>query len=243
MNDVLTLMKSHRSIREFNAQPLADEHLRAAVEAAQAASTSNNIQAYSLLRVNDATVRGRLVELTGNQVKVAQAAAFFVVLGDTRRHRLILNENNRDYDARLEGFLLTAIDASLFAQNLALAFESLGYGICYIGGLRNNLPEVDAMLELPEGVYPFFGMCVGRPGHDPGVKPRMPFEAVCFDDRYPDDATMQERISAYEDAMRAYYTKRTGQARSWTASMANLFSHPQRANLAAYYQSKGARLD
>ena len=68
---------------------------------------------------------------------------------------------------RLEAFLVAVVDASLFAQNLCIAFESLGYGICYIGGLRNRLDEVDGLLELPHGVYPLYGLCVGRPAEDP----------------------------------------------------------------------------
>ncbi len=243
MNDVLSLMRSHRSIRQFKAEPLLDEDLHAAVQAAQMASTSSNIQAYSMLRVTDPEVRGRLVELTGQQRMVAQAAAFFVVLADSRRHRLIAQAHERPFDTHLEGFLLATIDASLFAQNLALAFEALGYGICYIGGLRNHLPDVDEILALPEGVYPLYGMCVGRPAQNPETRPRLPFAAVCFEGQYPTDEEMREQIAKYDDRMRAYYQERSGAPRTWSEGIANLFARPQRTHLAEYYGRKGARLD
>ena len=34
--------------------------------------------------------------------------------------------------------MVTVIDAALAAQNAAIAAESMGLGICYIGGIRNQ---------------------------------------------------------------------------------------------------------
>jgi len=240
---VLTLMRNHRSIRRYVDEPLDEGDIRRAVEAAQMAATSSNVQAYALLHVTDSAKRRALVPLTGNQEKVAAAGAFFVVLGDARRHRLIAAQRGRPHEARLEGFLLAVVDASLFAQNLVLAFEAMGYGTCYIGGLRNSLPEVDRLLNLPEGVYPLYGLCVGRPAEDPGLKPRLPVEAVCFRDEYPDDDTMRARIAEYDESMRRYYRERTGSERDWSSAIAQLFATPARTPLAAYYATKGARLD
>ena len=98
------------------------------------------------------------------------------------------------HSARLEAFLLAVIDATLFAQNLVLAFESLGYGICYIGGLRNHIAEVDRLLGLPTGVYPLYGLCVGVAAEQPMARPRLPLEAVYFEGRYPDDETMLQLL-------------------------------------------------
>ena len=152
MNDTISLMMRHRSIRRYMPEPVPDHHVRQAVEAGQAASTSSAVQAYSLIQVTDPDHRQRLAELTGPQEKVARSGAFFIVCGDARRHRLFAERAGERYAARLEGFLLAVIDATLFAQNLVLAFESLGYGVCYIGGLRNQLPEVDRLLAVPEGI-------------------------------------------------------------------------------------------
>ena len=173
MNETIELLRRHRSIRHYEDAPVPDEHVRAAVEAGQAASTSSAVQAYGLIRVRDPATRERLVELTGNQEKVAAAPVFFVVCADTRRLRLCAERYDRPHDARLELFLLAVVDASLFAQNLVIAFESLGYGSCYIGGLRNQLAEVDRLLEVPEGVHPLYGLCVGRPAQDPLPRPRL----------------------------------------------------------------------
>lgn len=243
MDNPLELLTAHRSIRRFTDEELPEESVRAAVEAGQRASTSSLMQAYCLLRVRDAAARAALVELTGGQPMVAAAAAFFVVCGDTRRHRLACAQEGRPYDARLEAFLVAVVDASLFAQNVALAFEAQGFGVCYVGGLRNRLPEVDRLLDLPEGVYPLYGLCVGRPAEDPLPKPRLPLDAVLLDGRYPDDDTLRAHLAEHEERLRAYREQRGAAPQPWTATVAERLSVPRRTDLAAYYASKGARLD
>ncbi|MEO0606445.1 MAG: nitroreductase family protein, partial [Myxococcota bacterium] len=187
--------------------------------------------------------REALVPLTGGQTKVASAGAFFVVLADSRRHRIAGEVHGADYDTRLEGFLVATVDASLFAQNLCVAFESMGYGICYIGGLRNQLDAVDALLELPPGVYPLFGLCVGVPAQDPSPRPRLATEAVWMKDRYADDAQVRADLEAYDGRYRVYRKERGASEQGWSDIVARSHAQPKRTYLAEYYRRKGARLD
>jgi nitroreductase len=242
MNPTLEVLGAHRTIRRYTDDPVEEEHVRAAVQAGQRASTSSAVQAYALLRVRDRATRERLAALTGDQEKVARAGAFFVVLGDTRRHRLACAREGVDYDARLEAFLVAVIDASLFAQNVCVAFESLGYGICYVGGLRNDLAAVDRLLALPRGVYPLYGLCVGRPAEDPLPRPRLPLDAVLLEERYPDDDNVLGHLDAHEAAVGAYYAERGLEGRTWAAGVAAALSAPRRPALAATYAEKGADL-
>lgn len=242
MASFLDLAFAHRSIRAFTDEPVAEEDLRRAVLAGQAASTSGAIQAYCAIRIRDDATRSRLVDLTGGQPTVASAGAFFVLCGDTRRHRLALESRNAPHRARLEGFLLAVIDATLFAQNFALALESMGYGVCYIGGLRNNLPEVDRLLAIPAGVYPLYGMCVGRPAQTPNPRPRIDPRAVLFDDAYPSDDAMRDLMAEYDARYERYLMERGATPRSWSDVMARKFAEPRRADLAEYYTRKGADL-
>ncbi|MEN0061992.1 MAG: NADPH-dependent oxidoreductase [Myxococcota bacterium] len=243
MNEVIELLMQHRSIRAFKPEPVPDAHIETAVAAGQAASTSSAVQAYSLLQITDPTVRKRLVELTGGQTKVASSGAFFIVLGDSRRHRIAADAHDTAYDARLEAFLVATVDASLFAQNLCIAFESMGYGICYIGGLRNQLDEVDAMLGLPEGVYALYGLCVGVPDQAPTARPRLAPRAVWMKDRYADDSTVQADLDAYDKEYREYRKARGASDDGWSTIVATSHAKPKRVYLAEYYRKKGARLD
>ncbi|MEM9803621.1 MAG: nitroreductase family protein, partial [Planctomycetota bacterium] len=240
---VLEQMARHRSVRDFAPDPVDDDTIERAVAAAQCAATSSWIQAYHLLQVTDADERARLAELTGGQRQVAEAGAFFVVAGDTRRHRLIAAREGKPYVQSLEVFLLAAIDASLFAQNLTLALESLGKGVCYIGGLRNDLPSVDALLELPEGVYPLFGLCVGTPKSDPGTRPRFAPNAVWSKGRYPSDDEVLRSVEAHDGEASEYYERRGAAGRNWSGGTWRKFARPMRVRLRSYYEAKDANFD
>ncbi|MCO4763949.1 MAG: NADPH-dependent oxidoreductase [Myxococcales bacterium] len=242
MNDTIALLHRHRSVRHYTDAPVLPEHIEAAVLAGQAASTSSAVQAYSVLQVNDPAVREAIVPLTGGQTKVANSGAFFIICGDVRRHRLACEMANKAYEARLEAFLIAATDASFFAQNMVVAFESLGYGICYIGGLRNQLREVDKLLNLPEGTYPLYGLCVGVPAEAPIARPRLPIASVLFQDSFPDDDTLKKQMSAYNEDYAKYMVARGAPARGWTDAIVKGASAPRRAYLADYYATKGADL-
>ena len=243
-NETLQLLMSHRTIRRFKPDPVPEEAVRAAVAAGQMASTSSAVQAYCAIRVRDPETRSRIADLTGPQPKVAESGAFFVICGDTRRHRLAAARDGKAYDQKLEAFLVAAIDASLFAEKMVIAFESMGYGICYIGGLRNQIDEVDALLELPEGIYPFFGLCVGVPDEDPGPRPRLPVEAVLFEERYPSDGEMLDRLASYDAGYIEYLQARGVESPvAWSVQRSGAYTEPKRTHLGPYYRGKGAGLD
>lgn len=242
MNSVLDVMRAHRSVRHFTEDPVPDHELRQAVSAAQCASTSSAIQAYRVLRVTDPGQRARLVELTGDQPMVAACGAFLVIAGDTQRHRLACDDADEAYDARLEAFLLATIDASLFAQNLALALESMGYGICCVGGLRNRLAEVDDLLRIPTGLYPLFGLCIGRPAHRGTTRPRLAPEAVLNVGTWASETSVRAGMAEYDERYRAYRRDRGVPPLGWAELVGRKFTQPQRTDLAAYYASKGADL-
>ncbi len=50
-------------------------------------------------------------------------------------------------------FMVSVIDAALAAQNVSVAAESMGLGICYIGGIRNELDQVTEVLGTPDHVF------------------------------------------------------------------------------------------
>lgn len=243
MNETIRQIHAHRSIRRFKEDVVPDDHVAEAVRAGQMASTSSAVQAYSVIRVRDAGKRAALAELSGPQEKVARCGAFLVVCGDARRHRVICERAGAPYAETFENFLVAIIDASLLAQNMTLAFESMGYGTCYIGGVRNDLPRVRELLALPVGVYPLFGLCVGVPDEDPAPRPRLPAACVLFDDAYPDDARLLDGVDDYDAAYRDYLAARgVPRAKGWTETMAGRGNEKTRADAGSFYASQGATL-
>ncbi len=242
MNPILDCLRAHRTIRAYKHAALPRERILEAVRCAQAAATSSHVQPYCLIQVEDSAERERLAELSGGQQQVAEAGAFFVICADQRRFRAMARARDVDFAPNFESFLVGVVDASIFAQNLVVAFEALGYGTCYIGGLRTRLAEVDELLELPGDVFPLFGLCVGEMADDPGPKPRLAPEAVLFQSRYPTDDELAAQIAEYDARMATYYAERGLAGRNWSGGVSRKFSAEQRVDLFDYYSSRGANL-
>ena len=78
--------------------------------------------------------------------------ATYLFCSDYYRHNLI-NENvesNMEVSFEsAEGLLVGSIDVALVAENMAVAAEDMGYGIVYLGSLRNDVGRVREILDLP----------------------------------------------------------------------------------------------
>ena len=245
MNEVINTLLSHRSIRKFEDKPLTKEQIETIVQSAQAASTSSFIQAYSIIGVSNKEKKQKLAELAGNQSYVENSGHFFVFCADLHRHDVIAEMEGVDLSESLEStekFMVALIDASLAAQNAAVAAESMGLGICYIGGLRNKLEEVCELLQTPDRVIPLFGLTVGYPAQDPGVKPRLPMANVYHEEVYEGDAAkFKEGLELYNEEISQYYFDRTGGKRNdkWTAQMASMLESPKRMYMKGFVEGKG----
>jgi nitroreductase len=207
-NETLDLLLAHRSVRAYLPEPVPPSALETIVAAAQSASTSSNLQAWSVVAVEDEARKSRLADLAGNQQHIRAAPLFLVWLADLARLGNIAAEQGRDAAGLpyLEMFLTGAIDAALAAQNAAVALESLGYGCVYIGGIRNKPGEVAKELDLPPGAFAVFGMAVGRP--DPqkagGVRPRLGQGAALHRERYAWNDAQREAIRTYDEKFRDF---------------------------------------
>ncbi len=94
-------------------------------------------------------------------------------------------------DGFIELMLIASVDAALVAQNVLVAAESLGLGGVYVGGIRNDPDKMSELLNLPDRVYPVFGLCLGWPDQDPDRKPRLPQSLVFL------KTSIRNRMSIY----------------------------------------------
>lgn len=241
MNAVIELLNSHRSIRKFTDQPIPQDTLNTLIQAGQAAATSSFIQACTVIQVNDQDKRNQLVECSGGQTYVGQAPVFLVFCADMQRLKLACDMNDADINSGFtEQFITATVDVGLFAQNVTVAAESLGLGICYIGGIRNQIARVSELLDLPELVYPVFGLCLGYPDQNPEVKPRLPVDVVLKQDSYNDNGN-QETIADYDKSVREYYQTRTGgnKEMTWSEQMSGMLVKEARPHMLAFLKEKG----
>ena len=239
MNDVINLLKSHRSIRKFTDQRIPRELLLELIRAGQSAATSSHVQAYSVIRVTNTANREKIAELAGGQPYIASCSDFLVFCADMKRPTDSAERSGTEVVRGMtEQFLVASVDTALMAQNVVVAAESAGLGICYIGGIRNNPAEVSDLLQLPDHVFPVFGLCLGYPDQDPEVKPRLPVESILMEDVYREDG---DSVNRFDDTMHAYYQQRTGGNKdtNWSQQLGPLFSAKLRAHMRDFLQKRG----
>lgn len=244
MNQVVETILNHRSVRNFRKQALDREQIEGIVKSAQAASTSSFIQAYSIIGVTDQNKKDKLAEIAGNQAYVAANGHFFVFCADLYRHKVIAEMEGTNLDDSIEStekFMVALIDAALAAQNASVAAESMGLGICYIGGIRNDLEAVKEVLKTPDHVIPLFGMAVGYPDQETDVKPRLPLEHVYMENEYQQDRTLFEKqLKDYNAVTSQYYRERTGGKRedTWTGQMAKMLGRKSRMYMKEFVEKQ-----
>jgi len=180
-----SVLFKHRSIRKFRSAPIPEEVLREILEAATRASTCGNMQLYSLVVTRDAALRERLAPCHFNQPMVTGAPCVVTVCADIHRFSMWCRQRDAEpaYD-NFGWFLNAATDALLAAQNLCIAAESHGLGICYLGTTIYTAGDIAAVLELPKGVIPLTTIVVGYPDEAPALTDRLPLEAVVHYEKY-----------------------------------------------------------
>jgi len=238
---VVDLIAGHRSIRKFTDEPLGDETVERIIGAGLRAATSSNLQGTTVIRVRNAETRAAIAEVAGGQAYIETCPAFFVWCADLHRSAMACEMGGGEFSAGMtEHFLIATVDCALAAQNAVVAAESLGLGICYIGAIRNDPQVVADLLELPDQVYPVFGLCLGWPDQDPMLKPRLPLAVTLKEERYDDDAD-RELIAGYDDTLREYYLERTGGKRdsTWTADMSGLLGKESRPHMRDFLARRG----
>jgi nitroreductase len=218
-NDILGSLLSHRSVRAYTPEALPDGTLELLVKAAQSASSSSNLQTWSVVAVRDPQRKARLAGLAAGQKFIEQAPLFLVWLADLSRIQRLADERQLKLEGLefLESLFLGIIDAALAAQNAVIALEGLGLGSCYVGAIRNKPEEVAAELGLPSKVFPVFGLAVGYP--DPaaatGIKPRLPQRAVLHHENYS-AAPQSAAIVRYDEKLSEFQREQGMDVIGWT---------------------------
>lgn len=221
-NETIETLLSHRSVRSYLPKPVPESAVRLAVAAAQSAPSSSNLQAWSVVAVEDEARKARLNAVAGTQRQITQAPLLLIWLADLSRPRNIAANQGSPAEGLdyVESFLLAVIDAALAAQNAVAALESLGLGTCYIGAIRNDPEVVARELELPDGIFPVFGLTVGYP--DPAipaaVKPRLPQTSVLHRERY-DDSPRPDDLKHYNAVLRGFQAEQGMPLLDWTAQV------------------------
>ena len=232
MNDVMKQLTQHKSIRKYEDKPIPEEVLQAIFQATRQAPSWINGQQVSIIRVTDPNQRAALKQLAGNQAYVETAAEFLVFCLDFYRASKVAELEGKPFAVteNIDLLLIGANDVGIAIGTAVIAAESFGLGTVAIGGVRRDPQAVIDLLELPSFVYPVSGLCIGYPAEAPDLKPRLPQQAVIFENKYEHDLTKE--IATYNETFSSYMQKRTNgdSNANWSGSVSNFYSQPQYVN-------------
>lgn len=184
---MLDTIFNHRSIRKYKSTPIEDVILNRILEAGTRASTTGNMQVYSIVVTKDEAIKKQLWESHFKQNMVLKVPAVLTFCADFNRFNKWCEQRKAapGYDNYLS-FMTAAIDALLVSQNVALAAEDHGLGICYLGTTIYMAEKIIEILNLPKGVVPITTLTIGYPDETPGLTDRLPIEAVVHNETYKD---------------------------------------------------------
>jgi len=187
MKNISDILFQRRSIRRYAAAPVDDELLANILEAGCRASTTGNMQVYSIIVTRDHEVKNSLSPLHFNQKMITEAPVVLTFCADFNRFSKWCRLRNADpgYDNFLS-FFTASIDALLVAQTVCIAAEAKGLGICYLGTTTYMAHKIIETLNLPKGVVPVTTVTLGWPAETPEQVDRLPLQAIVHNEKYTD---------------------------------------------------------
>lgn len=187
MADISKILLGRRSIRKYSADPVEDNLLNDILTMGCRASTTGNMQIYSIIVTRDNKKKQELLPLHFNQKMITEAPVVLTFCADFNRFNrwCRLRQAEPGYDNFLS-FFTAAIDALLVAQTVCIAAESKGLGICYLGTTTYMAHKIIEVLDLPKGVVPVTTVTLGYPAEKPEQVDRLPLDAVVHHETYHD---------------------------------------------------------
>ncbi len=173
MTDVIEIIKSRRSIRNYKEDPLPDEDIEFLIDCARYAPSGSNMQPWSFLVIQNKEVMQNLSEngkkamiplaekIANDPKRAAGFTSYLKAKGSNLFHNapllIIIFGNKRSVTADW--------DCAMAAQNMMLAAHSRGIGSCWIGLVMPALMDEKILEELgaPAGYKAVAPLIFGYP--------------------------------------------------------------------------------
>ena len=159
---------TRRSIRVFDGRPLEEEKLRAILEAANAAPSAGNLQAYEIYLVKDPIARGRLANTLPKMEFFSIVPVVLAFCANPERSAVKYAERGRN--------LYAVQDATIACTQAMLAATALGLASVWVGAFHEK--EVSAALNLPEALMPVALLPIGYPLETVDPRSRRPLNEI-----------------------------------------------------------------
>jgi len=184
---MLQTLFNHKSIRKYKEKDIENSILTKILEAGTRASTTGNMQVYSIIVTKEQEIKKQLWESHFKQEMLNQAPVVLTFCADFNRFNKWCKLRNAEpgYDNFLS-FYTASIDALLAAQNVVIAAEEYQLGICYLGTTTYMADKIKGILDLPKNVVPVTTLVIGYPDEKPELTDRLPLKGIIHNEKYND---------------------------------------------------------
>ena len=199
----MELLNNHVSVRKFADKEVNDELLKSIIYSGTRASTTGNMQLYSVVVTKDLERKEKLLPLHFNQPTAKNAPVLLTFVADFNRFTkwCEYRDAKPGYN-NLISFTNALIDTILVAQNVCIAAENNGLGICYLGTTAYNAKEHIEVLKLPHLTYPVTTIALGYPEEIPALTDRIPLDGIIHDEEYREyDEDKINELYAFKEAL------------------------------------------
>ena len=164
MNQTIKELFNRKSVRVYTDEPITEEEKRVILESALQAPTAGNMALYSIIDIQDQSIKDELAKRCDNQPFIAKAPLVLIFLADYQKWYDMFKEYTPDVKKLEESDLFLATqDCIIAAQNAVVAAESMGIGSCYIGDILENFEDNQKLLNLPKYAVPYGMVVFGKP--------------------------------------------------------------------------------
>lgn len=245
MKDVKNTLLDRVSIRRYEREPIPQESMDFIYEAVRNTPTSYNGQQFSVIDIDDQTLKEELYALT-NQKQLKTCNRLLIFLSDYNKISLLAKKKGLavpPFTNTMDGVTIGIIDASLAMMSAVVAAESCGLGTNCVGYLRTVDPaKVAELLHLPKGVFVVCGLAIGVPREHPDLKPKQPSSLVFHRNRYNCDTDgMLAELEKYDETVKAYNAVRAGGTSSndWVSHILDYYDHAMHYRILDYLKAQG----
>jgi len=162
MNELVQLMKSRRSVRQFETKPIPPEIIEDILDCARLAPTAINIQPWLFGAVTDPELKRQIAALTDYGKFIENCAVCFAIFADSSTKYFLE-------------------DGCAATENILLACTAYGIGSCWVAGHKKAYADsVKKLLNVPESYTLISLIAAGYSKQKPSLKKKSLAEVSFF---------------------------------------------------------------
>lgn len=176
---VLDIVKSRRSIRNFQNKPVSKQDVIKLLDAARLAPSGFNRQPWRFIYAQSPRVLRMIKNCSPGFYGDASAA---IVIGIEEKRDAFQRERAKAFHRQNYSDIVGVMDIGFAAENILLVAHSLGLGACAIASFNEN--GLKSVLNAPENWRPLLVVSLGYPDEDPKMPPKKELSEIVYLDEY-----------------------------------------------------------